>query len=118
VRIAHVSDVRNQLVDRLDPVHERRRAYMPWPSPGSQVNFVGVEGTTPKITAVARCEPLGVVPRIPIEGGHQRAVLGTQLHGKAVRIRFQEQISLAAAYLVFVLAAGADAWNEQLPDAR
>jgi hypothetical protein len=118
MRVPHVLDVRNELLHRLTPIHEGRPAFMPWPSPRSQVHFVRIERPAPRIGAAALGQPLGVLPVMAVQRGHQGAGVRTQLHGEAVRVGLQEQISLTSADFVLVLRTLADTRDEELPYSR
>src|ERR1700678_1224502 len=55
---------------------------------------------------------------MPLEGDHQRAIAGAQLHGEAVGIGLDEQMAGAVPDFVLISGTGADGGNRQFPDAR
>ena len=74
-------------------------------------------GCVERVGRGARPHPVAVAPLVALELGDHRAVGGPQLHREPVGIGLEQRAPVARADLVLVGGAGADARDEQLPDA-
>ena len=111
----HVARVGGQLVGQLEVV-QRAVALERVEPPGAEVDLVDRDRPLQRVALAAAAQPLLVLPHVPGLVDH-RGGLGRDLCLEGHRVRLQPQLAVRGDELELVAVAGADAGQEQLPDA-